>query len=110
MKRFVDYWLDAFQPLKPIQYTPADAEQSSNQRAFINIKFSQNLLDGPCGRNHRIRCLSLESLVCFHRYLNAFIRDKFSNFLNQLCIFPPRSKFDFANKLFGRTHKILVGD
>jgi hypothetical protein len=57
-----------------------------------------------------VQSLSLESLVCFHQYLNAFIRDKFSNFLNQLCNFPPRSKFDFANKLFGRTHKILVGD
>jgi hypothetical protein len=30
---------------------PADTEQSANQRAFINIKFGQNIPVGPCGRN-----------------------------------------------------------
>jgi hypothetical protein len=29
----------------------------ANQRAFINIKFNENVPSGPCGRNHRIRLL-----------------------------------------------------
>jgi hypothetical protein len=43
---------------------PTDAKQSSNQRAFINIKFGKNVPVGPCGRNHRIRfSLSTTMLV-----------------------------------------------
>jgi hypothetical protein len=34
----------------------------ANQRAFIDIKFSENVPGGPCGRNDRIRLLLIDNI------------------------------------------------
>jgi hypothetical protein len=35
----------------------------ANQRAFINIKFNENVPGGPCGRNDRVRLLLIDSIL-----------------------------------------------
>jgi hypothetical protein len=55
MKRFVDYWLVAFQPLKPTQQTRRMPNNLQTNGRSSTLNSVRTFRLARCGRNHRIR-------------------------------------------------------